>query len=62
MEKKHNDIRNPFRLKKKYMTLQRKMSEISLNWEKKIDDDTVKNTRNLFQLRKENKEIKDRIT
>ena len=44
------------------MTLQRKMSEISLNWEKKIDENTVKNTRNLFRLKKENKAIKDRIT
>ena len=44
------------------MTLQRKMSEICLNWEKKIDENTVKNTRNLFRLKKENKAIKDRIT
>ena len=44
------------------MTLQRKMSEISLNWEKKIDENTVKNTRNLFRLKKENKAIKDRMT
>ena len=44
------------------MTLQRKMSEISLNWGKKIDENTVKNTRNLFRLKKENKVIKDRIT
>ena len=46
-------------MKKKYMTLQRKMSEISLNWGKKIDENTVKNTRNLFRLKKENKVIKD---
>ena len=37
------------------------MYEIFLDWEKEIDDTTIKDIRNIFRLIKENESIKDRI-